>query len=140
MVVPGKVVELEDDKLTAPESPCDSFRRLNDERKVGLVMAAEWRRHANHDDIALFEARKIGGRLKQSFGANNHNRGVQNVFERTSAVVEPIDLRDVSVETDNMKITLGGRKHEWQADVTHTDDADQCLPAFDPLEQRFVDV
>ena len=60
---------------------------------------------------------------------------IADMFKRTLAKIEPSDFFFVDIKSKDAKILCRGCEHQWQADISHADDANLRAAILDARAQ-----
>ncbi len=127
----------EDHQLTRAQIGKDAFGRADHELEIGLAMACERRRHADHHDVDVADPGEVAARLETPARVELGDRRGVDMADVGAAVLQHRDLGGVDVEAKGMEAGLGHRLHQRQADVAEADDPDPGIAGEQtPLELR----
>src|SRR5215471_1411688 len=79
--------------------------------------------HADNNHICLSQPFQVPCRFEQPCFAHCGNTVIIDMPKRTLAEVKASDLFLVDVKSKNTKVLRCCRQHQWQADISHADDA-----------------
>ena len=123
---------LEHHQLARPQPRRDLVGRLAHVGEVGLAVAAERRRHAHQDRVALGETIERRGGLDPAAPEGLRHALLADVADVRLAALERPGLVRVDVEAGHREAALLEEQRERQPDVAEPDHADPGLPALDP--------
>ena len=125
---------LEDHQLSLPQPLRNLRAGVVDVGHVRLAVAAERRRDADHDRVAVTKAIEVR-RGRESPARHRALHPVRaDVLDVGPALVQGLHLLRVDIETGDSETGLLKNDRQWQADVPLADDGDPRLAPLNPLE------
>ena len=135
-MVPGQVVEFEDEQMIAPEVGGEAANRTLDEGQIRFPVRAERRRHAYQDGIGLVGTRELSRCFKPARRHLIADELMRQMPNRAAAIIQGGDARMIDVEAENTEARLRRRAHKWQPDVAEPGNPNHPLPGSDARDQR----
>lgn len=80
---------------------------------------------------ALAKSRKVAGSLEETDIASCLDTSVWYVQQGTHAAIQRSEAVAVGIKPKHTKSLVGGGQHQWQPDITHSDDTNDCIARLD---------
>ncbi len=128
----------ENDQLPAAEMARNDACGIPDERKVRITVSGQRRRHADDDDVALFEFGELRRGVKPAVGELRGKRIRRHGFDVGPSGVQRDDFFRVDVEAGYRESCAGDRHGQRQSDIAKADNPSPGLARRDLFQEAFI--
>ncbi len=135
-VVPGHVVDFENDELVLAQHFGDGTRAVLYIGQVGLALAAERRWNRDKNGIGLAKLIQFAGCAKALGLQCLNDRLVRYMSDSAFASVQQLNTLAIDIEANNPEPRFQRHQSKGKADITKPHDANRKIAALDFVQQR----